>query len=165
MSVFVNTFTSIQYRMLGTDFTNSNSAALFSEAATAADDDIRGKLAKRFDISSTYFQTSTSAPPLLRKVGQDLVIAYMIEGLSRGSDNDHKRADKYYKRAMSVLDELANYTMNLYDTSGSLIAASTTNRAGVKSNTSDYYNTFNEDAIENWKVDPDKLDDISDERD
>lgn len=165
MGVFVNTFTSIQYRMLGTDFTNSNSAALFSEAATAADDDIRGKLAKRYDISSSYFQTSTSAPPLLRKVGQDLVIAYMIEGLSQGSENDHKRADKYYKRAMMVLDDLAQFKMNLYNTSGSLIAASSSNHAGVKSNTVDYYNTFNEDAIENWSVDEDKLDDISDERD
>lgn len=165
MSIFCNTYTSIQYRLINTDFTNTLTAALFSEAALAADDDIRGKLAKRYDIASTYFQSTTSAPPLLRKIGQDLTIGYMIEGLSRGSKEDQTRADRYLKRAFSMLDEIANGTMVVYDSAGSSLPVSTSNYAGVQENSSQYHNTFNEDDQKNWKIDPDKLDDIEDERD
>jgi hypothetical protein len=165
MSVFCATYTSIQYRLINTDFTNTNTAALFTEAALAADDDIRGHLAKRYDVSSSYFQTSTSAPPLLRKVGQDLTIGYIIEGLSRGSKEDQARSDRYLKRGFSLLEKIANFEMEIFDTAGSLIPGSTTNYAGVKENSSGYHNTFNEDAPTSWAIDQNKLDDIEDERD
>jgi hypothetical protein len=89
----------------------------------------------------------------------------MIDSLGRGSKEDFQRSDRYLKRGQEVLKKLSAFEMNLVDTNGSVIAASSSNHAGVKENVTDYHTTFNEDPIINHTVDPNKLDDIEDGRD
>jgi hypothetical protein len=165
MGVFVATTTAISSRMIGTDFTDSLTVACFNDAATQVDDDIRGKLSKRYDISAAYFQTSTSAPPMLQAIGKTLCIGYMYESLSRSGKEAMSRSEKLIKRAMSALDDIANRKVHLLDSTGSLITVSSSSHPGVKDATGDYSTTFNEDHPLNWAVDLDKLDAIDSERD
>lgn len=165
MSVFVNTYTSIQYRMVNTDFSNAASAALFSEVCDAADETIRTCLSKQYDVSAAYFQTSTSAPPMLQEVGENLVIGYMIESLSRGGEAEMKRADRYLERAMAVLNDLKDNKIALFDSLGSIITPDSSDYPGVLESHSSYEPTFNEDHPLDWSQDDDKLEDIFDARD
>jgi len=161
MGIFCTT-TSIETLMTGTVF--SGLTALASECITQAEDEIRKVLARRYDVSSAYFQTSTSVPPAVIHIAKWLSTGYTYEANARGGKEAYERADRYIKKANTNLDAIIEGKASLYDTSGSLIPE----RAGfnfITSTTSDYSNTFNEDDQLNWSVDPDKLDDISSERD
>lgn len=148
--------------MVGTVFTGLTDTA--NECITQAEDEIRKKLARRYDVSSNYFQTSTSAPPALINIAKWLATGFTYEANARGGKDAFDRADRFIKKAMDNLNELAEGMCNLYDSTGSIIAE----RGGfnfITSTSSNYSNTFNEDDPLNWSVDSDKLEDISSERD
>lgn len=147
--------------MVGTVFTGLT--ALASECISQAEDEIDKRLSKRYDISSSYFQTTTSIPPQLRQICLWLSTGYMYEANARGSKDSYARADRYINKANNNIKDLIEYKANLLDTAGSIISDSTESLK-VRSSTSDYVNTFNEDDPVNWTVDSDKLDDISNER-
>ena len=54
--------------------------------------------------------------------------------------------------------------MDLYNTAGSIIPDKPDTSYRVLSNTDDFVETFQEDNPLNWRIDGDKLDEISDDR-
>jgi hypothetical protein len=158
MGLFATT-TSLSTKMIGTVFdtatTNLASASIYD-----AENEIKKHLCKRYDFTASPFLTTTSIPPIITTLTETLAVGYMYENMSRGSDEDYKRADRYIKRVMTNIQSLLDGEAQLTDSSGNLITEIDGDWA-IKSNTDDYSNTFNEDDPNDWAVDEDKLDDIS----
>ena len=162
MGLFATT-TGLQTKMVGTSF-DTATTNLASLCIWDAENEIKKQLAKTYDTSSDYFNTSTSIPPMVRTLAENLAVGYMYENMSRGSKEGYARADRYIKRTMENLKALQEGTLQLFDTAGSLIEGSG-QQWQVLSNTKDYSNTFNEDNPKRWKISEEKLDDIDSERD
>jgi phage gp36-like protein len=163
MGVFLDTATSISPYMVGTRF-DTATTALAVQCLSDAENEIKKWLAKRYDLSSATFQTSTSAPPVLRSLATRLTVGYMYENMSRGSKEGHARADRYIDSVLDNLKALQDGTVGLVDTTGSAIPESTSEWT-IYENVSGYTPTFLEDDPKDWKVSQTKLDDIGDERD
>jgi hypothetical protein len=101
---------------------------------------------------------------MMKSIGYRLAEGYMWEAMSRGAKESLARAKQIITPAMENLKDIAESRANLVDSSGSLITESSNSAFAIRCSTSDYSTTFNEDAPEDWTVDGDKLDDISDER-
>ncbi len=160
---FYTTTTAMAIKMVGTVFdtatTNLASACLYD-----AENELKKHLCKRYDLSAAPFDTTSSIPPILSTLAQNLAIGYMYENMSRGSKEGYARADRYIKKVMDNVATLLEGEAQLTDSSGSLITEIAGDWA-VHSNTDDYPNTFNEDDPKSWAVSQTKLDDIADERD
>lgn len=162
MGTFATT-TSLDTLMVDTEF-DTATTSLCSQLITQAENEIRKRLAKRYDVSSAYFQTSTSTPPMVTTLCEWLTQGYMYENLSRGGKDAYSRADRFLKKAMDNIDDIVDYKANLQDSSGSVITEATESLP-MYSTSDDYHDTFGEDDPLNWNVDSDKLSDIADERD
>lgn len=161
MGLFATT-TGMQVKMVGTVF-DTATTALASACIEDAENEIKKMLSGHYDISSAYFNTTTSIPPIIRTLALQLSEGYMYEAASRGSKEGYARADRYIKRVSENLMKLADGSLSLLDTAGSQILAINT-KWQVHSNTTDYHSTFNEDSPKRWKIDQDKLEAIGDER-
>ena len=157
------TTTILDTRMVGLNF-DAATTTLGSEMITDAENEINKYLCRRYDISSAYFQTTTSIPPLVRSLAAQLAEGYMWMSNSRGSKESISRGEKLIKRVTDNLDLIANYKLHLLDSSGSRITEFSNTAYRVKCNTTDYGTTFNEDDHLSWAADPDKLEDIASER-
>lgn len=148
--------------------TNLSVNTATSSLAQACIDDaiakVKEKLARRYDVSASYFNTSTAAAPALVMCSRWLAAGYTYAILSRGGKDALTRSDKLEKKAMDNLKELMERKADLVDQSGDVIAERS-DSFQVLSNTQDYSETFNEDDPLHWSPDQDKLDDIEDERD
>lgn len=153
------TTTSLDTLMVGTTF-DTATTSVAGQCITWAEDEINKHLSKRYDTSSF----SSSVPPMVTSLAEQLSLGYLYDQLSRGSKESQTRADRLIKRVMENLKALSDGKADLVDSSGSLISLRG-GRKGVLSNTSGYTQTFNEDDPLYWKIDDDKLSDISDERD
>lgn len=147
---------------VGAEFTGLEPLA--SECITDAENEIRKRLAAKYDVSGDDWQTSTgTVPPAITTICKWLAIGYLHEATARGSKDAYLRADRYIKKAEKNIDDLLSGKAILTDSSGDAIAVDTT-AMPVYGNSTDYSPTFNEDSPLNWAVDPDKLDDIDDDR-
>ena len=158
------TTTALQTLMPNTQF-NTATSSIAALAIQQAESEINKYLSKRYDLSSDTFQTATSVPPMVRTFCEWLATGYTFESMSRGGKEQFTRSDRFINRAINNLKMIADYNLDLLHTSGSVVADKGKTALRVLSNTSDYSSTFNEDDPLNWAVDPDKLDDIADERD
>lgn len=158
------TTTSLATIMIGTTF-DANTTFFASKCVDWAEADCNKYLAKRYDISASTFQTTTSIPPLVRTLAEQIATGYMFTLNSRASKETIERGEKLIKMANEQLQAIVSYEAHLYDTAGSLITESSNTAYQVQCNTSDYSTTFNEDDELSWAVDTDKLDDIDDGRD
>ena len=152
------TTTSLDTLMVGVSFDTATSA-LADKCITWAEDEINKKLAKRFDVSTW----TTTTPPLVISLCEQLSQGYMHQQLSRGGVESMTRGQTYIDRVTDNLNMLAENKLQLVDSTGSAITR--LSGLGVMSNTKDYTPTFAEDSELNWSVDTDKLADISDSRD
>ena len=159
------TTTALSLVMIGVDFTVANGTTLAAKAITHAEAEVNKYLSKRYDISSTTFQTTTSIPPMVTMLTEKLAEGYMWRWLSRGSKETLTRGEALIKDAKENLSLIANYKSDVLDTSGDPLADMSNTAFSVRCNTTDYSNTFNEDDEKAWAVDEDKVDDISDGRD
>lgn len=133
--------------------------SLIGKCIDHAETEVNKKLASRFDVSSF----ASSVPPHVKTLTQQIAMGWFYFHDSRGSKESFKRAEILWKDARDNLNDLAKYKLALVDSDGSLIP----NRAGADMalcNTDDYAPTFAEDSDLKWKVDPNKLRAISDER-
>ena len=162
MSTFATT-TSLDVLMVGTTF-DTATTVLCSALIIDAENEIRKRLSKRYDVSSAAFQTSTSVPPIVTTLCEWLTIGYMYENLSRGGKDAYARADRFLDKAHKNMDDILDYKANIADSTGAAISESTESLP-MFSNTKDYADTFAEDSPLDWAVDGDKLDDIKDGRD
>jgi hypothetical protein len=152
--------------MVGTTF-DSATTALATDCIAQAEAEVNKYLCRRYDISSSPFQTSTTIPPMVTTLTKWLSLSYMYENLARGSGPQKEvftRSDRLESRALKNLELISEYKANLLDTAGSIVPDSNSTAYRVLCNTSDYSTTFNEDSELDWEVDSDKLEDIDTER-
>jgi len=157
------TTTSLAVLMVGTKF-DTATTSLADKLLTHAENEVNKYLSKRYDIGA-FNNTSTSVPPLVTSLTETLAEGYMYQRMSRGGKDAMKRADALIKQAIDNLQLIAEYKEDLVDSSGDPIADMTNTAYRVLSNTENYVPTFNEDDPLDWQVDPNKLQDIKDERD
>lgn len=157
------TTTSLEILMIGTVF-DTATTSLGNKLITHAENEVNKYLSKRYDISS-FNVTSTSVPPIVTSISETLATGYMYKYMSRGGKDALERAKFFIDQAMDNLKLIAEYKLDLVDSNGDVIADSENSSYSVKSTTSDYSNTFNEDSQLDWEVDPLKLDNIKSERD
>lgn len=161
MGLFATT-SSLAVRMVGTTF-DSATTALASTCIYDAENEIKKHLCKRYDFSAAPFLTTTSIPPMVTTLAERLAVGYMYENMARGSKDGYVRADRYIDSVMDNIQALLDGEAQLTDSNGDLIEEIDGDWAIYA--TTSYSPTFNEDDPKSWVVDPDKLDDIEDERD
>lgn len=154
------TVTSLEIIMTGVDF--SSYTNLGSAVIARAEARINGALARRYDLSSAYFQTTTSVPPAVREWATQLAAGYAWKEVSRGGAGKEclKRGESMIKDVMEDLGLLGKGELPLTDTSGALISELSLGAGAILCSTSQYYNTFDEGDELSWRVDPDKLSNI-----
>jgi hypothetical protein len=162
MGTFCTT-TALDILMPGTTF-NTATTAIADKCITQAENHIRKYLSKRYDVSGAAFQTSTSVPPVVTTMCEEMAMGHMYMYVGRGTTGDITRAKALIEHSKKCLMDIVENDGDLVDSSGDTISERT-NRMAIKSNTVDYIDTFAEDSPLNWTIDDDKLDDISDDRD
>lgn len=161
MGIYTTT-TSMQILMIGTNF-DSITTSLCTKLITHAENEVNKYLSKRYDIGS-FNDTSTSVPPIVTTICETLVEGYMYQRMSRGGKESLARGKVFIDQALENLDLIANYKLDLVDSSGDRINDLSTGAYIIKSSTESYSNTFNEDSQLDWEVDANKLLDIESER-
>lgn len=116
-------------------------------------------------VANLYTVPIAGGPPLLRAVATDMAL-YRI--LSRRLFTQERLQNSVwpdrFKEAQDLLKEIASGKTPLVDSGGTLVG----NRrdvARVESNTMNYHQTFSELGGLDHFIDPDKIDDLEDERD
>lgn len=137
---------------------DSNSTTLLTRCITWAENEINEKLARRYDVSAF----STTTPPTIVSLAEEMALGQFYTHNSRGGKEALARGQTLIKGARERLLALSKGAMDLVNSSGGIVAERSTR--GVLSSTVDYDSTFAEDDELNWRVDPDKLDDLSDTR-
>ncbi len=133
------------------------SADIPTLAYTLANNLINGKL------SRVYTVPFTTTPPLINSLAIILTSYYAMRMLfTESQQNDSKWVKSMYDQAMETLNELAEGKQQLIDSAGTEIARQVSN--DVYSNTMDFTPTFGEDETEDQVIDPDKLDELADDR-
>ena len=155
------TTTSLAINMIGVTF-DTATTALASKKITDAENEINKYLSKRYDITS--FQTTTSVPPLVTTLCEKLAEGYIWRSNSRGGKESLARGKELIKEALDNLVLISTYKLDLVNTAGAAIADMSNTAYRVLSSTTNYVNTFNEDDELNWRVDPNKLEDIDSQR-
>ncbi len=159
MGTFATT-TSLQILMPGTSF-DSATTTLCSQCITWAENAVRTRLARRFDVSATIFTTAAQVPGQVTSITEALAIGHYFKLASRGSKESIARGEALISQAMKELEMLASGEVDLLNTS---FAAVSVRSNEVLSSTIDYHETFDEDDPLNWGPDSDKLTDIADGR-
>lgn len=150
--------------MVGSTF-DAATTSLATKLITHAENEVNKYLSKRYDITSSPFDTSTSIPPIVTSLTETLAEGYMYQRMSRGGKESMARGEALIKQAIDNLKLIADYKLDIIGSSGSVIADMSNTAYRVLGNTDGYSTTFNEDSELNWEVDQDKLDDIASERD
>lgn len=170
------TTTSLEQTMIGVTF-DSATTALASKMISRSEARINQGLSQRYDLTSQYFQTYTSVPPMVREMTETLAEGYMWKALSRGAKESILRGQQMISEILGkdtmnkrlgengYLYLIANYQANLLDTAGAVIPDKTKTPFRIQSSTSNYTDTFDEGNEMQWKVSKTKRDDISDSKD
>lgn len=142
--------------------TTSDTAGVnfFSAHIDRAESEVNAVVAKRYSMP---FATSTSIPPLLRTISENIA-TYNTALAAFGQDGKQKwqYLEDYYGKATKYLEQLDTGDMQLTNTDGSLVATRATNR--IRSNTEDYTPIFGMDDPTKWKRDDTEITDQSDAR-
>ncbi len=158
------TTTSLDTLMVGTQF-DTATTALASKCIEWAEAEVNKHISKRYNTSASPFDTTTTIPPIIVSLTEQLGTGYTWRNMSRGSKESSKRADDFIDSAVENLEAISAYELSILDSSGSLVTEKTNTSFQVLANTDSYHTTFDEDNPLNWSIDKDKLTDIADERD
>lgn len=163
MGKYVATTTAFADFLIGITF-DTATTVLVGKCIGWAESEVNKYLSKRYDISSSPFDTYTTAPPLAVSWTEWLGESFFHSRNSRGSKESLARAREIRKDAIENLKLVADYKLDLLDSTGSVIPDMSNTAYRVMSNTDDYATTINEDDPLNWKISSQKLDDIDSER-
>ena len=152
------TTTAISPFMVGVTL-DTASSTLLGKCIVWAENEINRQLARRYDIAA--FQASV--PPMVASFAEELALGQFYITQSRGGKDGRARGQEFVKSVNSRLLELSQGKMDLVDSGGGLISPRSS-APGVLSSTVDYDSTFGEDDPLLWRIDPTKLDDLSDTR-
>jgi hypothetical protein len=141
-------------------------SSLASLCITWAENHVKSKLARRYDVSSSPFLTSTTIPPQITSITEQLAGGYLFKQISRGAPESIERGEALIVEAKASLMMLSKSECDLVDTAGSFLPERTdSTRLEVISSASSFHTTFDEDSPLNWKIDGDKVQAIADDRD
>jgi hypothetical protein len=125
---------------------------------------IKGKLSKRYDITSPPFTVHTTTSQLT-SLAEQMAMGYLYKQISRGSKESIARGDALLEDAKEAVMMIANYECDLLDASLSTsVVNDKSTRVEIISSSSSYHTTFNEDDALNWGPDSDKIKDIANDR-
>lgn len=161
MGTFATT-TSLQTLLPGVSF-DTATTSLCSMCITWAESLIRTSLARRYDMSASPFNTSTSIPTQITSITEQIAMGHYFKLSSRGSKESLGRGEALIDQGVKSLNAIMESKVNLLDNTFSTIS-DRMSRA-VKCSTSSYNTTFNEDDPLLWKPDSNKISDIADDRD
>lgn len=142
----------------GTTTADTTATDTFSKHIDRAEADINAVLAEKYSLPFT------AVPPSVRSWTEDLACFYFLRAAVSQDGRAGDASAAKFKPAEDRLLKAQEYGFKgvLALTDGSYAARKTTKM--FLSNTKDYAPTFNQDAPENWDVDPDRLDEIDTER-
>ncbi len=152
------TTTSLETLMIGTTF-DTATTALASKMITHAENEVNKFLSKRYDVSDF---TTTSMPPLVTSLTETLAEGYIYQRMARGGKDSLAHGKALIDQATGNLQMIADRKLDLLGSDGEALDELTDSSFEIKSSTSDYSPTFNEDEYP--EQDQDKLDDIEDAR-
>jgi hypothetical protein len=125
---------------------------------THSENEVNKYISKRYDVSNF---TTTSMPPLLTSITETLAEGYYFLRNSRGGGKDSVAyGNLLIKEAKENLLLLANRKLDLLDSNNDPVAEFADASYKIKSSTTNYSTTIDEDDELSWKTDADKLDDI-----
>lgn len=143
--------------MIGTTF-DTATTSLMGKMITHSENEVNKYISKRYDVGNF---TTTSMPPLITSITETLAEGYYFLRNSRGGGKDSVAyGNLLIKEAKENLLMLSNRTLDLLDTNDDPVAEFADSSYKIKSSTTNYSTTFDEDSELDWKIDEDKLDDI-----
>lgn len=132
--------------------------ALISSHITRADSLIDGKCARRYVVP--FAATSTSTPPLIQTLSQDLAAYYTYRSKFTGDNaNRFGYLDDLMQIALETLNQIQEGKMDVVSTSGTVVSE-VSGSSKIYSSTESYTPAFDVDDELNWKFDQDRLDAI-----
>lgn len=159
------TLTGMAIHMVGADMTDQTAMAQACLSRAAAK--INGSLAQRYELSSSHFATYAALPPLVEEWGTMLGAGYAWQNLARAGAGKEawNRGAGLIKEVLDDLKLVAKREIALTDEDGDLIPEGSNTANKVNCSTSDYEPTIDEGSFLGMRVDPDKIEDIADEKD
>jgi hypothetical protein len=161
MGNYIGDYSSLSSLFVGVDTGQTTTQDLLNVLITKAESEVNKYLSKRYDLSSSTFQTITSTPPLIRHLTEEIVQGYYYRATSRGGKEALSRSKEYLDMAIGNLKMIADYEVDLHDSLGDSIAEKDNAGMEIYCNTSDYNDTFDVDTFTAWEIDPDKIADIN----
>jgi len=131
---------------------NEVPAALLAKAIIKSDAEIRAAFSSDLLAALDALETT---PAIIKSLAEDIASYFVMRGLYSGrSPSINEWSDKY-KEARETLKDIAE---------GNLQIEGITLKIGtVQSSTKDYKRTFDERDETNWRTDPNKLEDLTDD--
>lgn len=115
-------------------------------------------------LAQVYTVPFNPAPPLIQMITCHITCWYLLAGSTiLAASLKDSPWPKTYKDAFDVLDKVANQEISLVTSSGTIIDART-DQVQLISNNSGYTPTFSELGVDWANLDPDKKQDLEDER-
>lgn len=114
-------------------------------------------------LGKLYSLPFTSSVPVLTTIATDLAIYNLLSKRIFASQKISENVVSFFEKAQALLDDIASGELPLMDSDGALVATSNTNME-VWTNNQGYNPTFHEGEWRDMVQDPDKLQDISDDR-
>lgn len=114
-------------------------------------------------VGARYSLPFTTVPPIIITITEDLTSYYAIRGTHFQDSGDQKNSyvDEF-KTSMKMLEEIRDGKVKLALTNGSLVSVATGDR--FQSSSENYTPVFGMDDPEDWKRDPDEVEDTSSAR-
>jgi len=131
---------------------NNVPEALLAKAIIKAEAEVRAAFSS--DLLAALDALSET-PAIIKSLAEDIASYYVMRGLYSGKMPSTNEWIDRYKEAKETLKEIAEGTLQI---EGITLKVGT-----VQSSTKDYKRTFDEMDETNWKVDPDKLEDLADD--
>ena len=140
----------------------SQASLVVSKHIERADAEINALIAKRYGVPIS------PTPPFLSKLSEDITAYYSYRSFyTQDNHNKLEYFEEMSERAFTTLDGIRKGEIDLVDTSGSLIAESTSSLTSsmVDSTTFDYNSAFDIDDPLEWDFDSDLKTAVEDDRD
>lgn len=161
------TTSSLVTHMIGADLASTLATSRASECLDRAEARIDGVLARRYDLSQSYFQTTTATPPLLNQWTIMMGAGFLWQELARaGAGKESMARGKGLIECVNEdLELLREHKIELVNLAGVVIPDMSNGSGRVLCNTSVYSPTFNEGSELGWKTSRTKRQAIIDDQD
>lgn len=143
-----------------TTTSDANATDMWSATADRAEGYVNAALVSRYDPSGW---TTTTIPPLVRKLAEDITCFWAFRGSSVQDSQIKNQNLETWKQAFDILKEIQEGGLKLADTGGSLVVTRSSGR--FLNSTQDYTPISGLDDEDKWKRDPDEIDDQAAARD